>query len=480
MNIKNIIWVWLRFVVLSLIGIVIIFSTPIKASASSKDNIIIYGGIGNTSPHGQPYFSYIMHSNKQEGAASEEIKRFRSFIDAIRGPGGKLKELNNKENPIQMTSFPIIIDEHDIEKVLAKLKPGTRPKEYLTEKDIMSLIEYSFEKEDIYTLALVSTLEHYISMKHEISQNIIYEEHFIVGMSAIIVQLGTGKIVLAGSALTEIIKTDTKGPSSEIEKKIKFTEAYQNAAMRSIERLNLLKVSSEKKLGREMVTGLVVNSKSTRKLFKINKIYLDKVDSVCDLHWRVVDDKTKYKELAQPLCVNEGDPNCSLIVSILVHGVTERLSAAGHLAIPPLNIESWENATSQTNWKQTSEGEISKTLSLSEGLSDNLKVNVSPSSAERKLVVFLTKFAEKDFEGKTKYTANRVYKAWIKVIWAETDPYNCSIIEDEGSYGEVGSCKPAIQIRVSGSPVSGNERVIHYIIAILNALKGFEEHVKTL
>ena len=66
------------------------------------------------------------------------------------------------------------------------------------------------------------------------------------------------------------------------------------------------------------------------------------------------------------------------------------------------------------------------------------------------------------------------------MIWAETDPYNCSIIEDEGSYGEVGSCKPAIQIRVSGSPVSGNERVIHYIIAILNALKGFEEHVKTL
>jgi len=430
-----------------------------KSYAGNDEPVIIYGGVGNLGRGAQPCLATFYETKG---------KQFNSYTSAI---NTHIRAVLNRVTLLPK-SGSVIIDSTTLNQAIRKsgIEFINRP----TQTDIQEFLEDN--EEQLLTLAIVGTVEAYVQNPKETSKGTLFEEHFIIGVSAVLVQAAgdnSGQIVSTGSALTEVINERADRFSAAVgklcigEKNMspvalkKVAIAYQDAAERAIINMSKVHKLSDGDSDSVIVTGVSVGSDKLQKLFNINTANIGARESICD----------------QPALCSDDDQECQSLVALLAFGVTDAFSSRGYLAVPPLNWRSWG---------KTAEYQTTKNVKLTGGRQDIVKfinVNVGPNSADRKLLPTVTKFAEIVKQVKGKPWHRRLYMGWMKVPWEETEFDNCKSVENQGvvatakkSYG------PVSQLLVTGKYIKSepplNVRKFHYMAAMMRALGGLKKSLK--
>lgn len=440
--------------IVSLMAAIVSFS----AFAAFDNPVIIYGGVGNLGRSAQPCLAALYESNNQD---------FRTYTKTI---NDRIRDTLSKTVFLPASARAIV----GSDQLYDAIKDGgieftDRP----THPQVKEFLENN--EDNLLTLAVVGTVETYIQNLKTTSKGSIFEEHFIVGVTAVLVQTSgdnPGQIVLTGSALTEVINESTDGFSTEADtlcKTIndmpkpaleKLVVAYADAAERAIANMAKSRRAADGDNDSVLVTGVSISSTSVQDLFNVDRAIAGEQNNICN----------------QRIPCVEGDRACQTLVSLVAFGVTEAFSSKGYLAIPPLNWRSWG---------KTAEYQAAKNVKLTGGHRDIapfVTINVGPNSADRKLLPVITKFAEVVRPMKGANLRRRIYMGWMNVNWEITEGDQCESAAEKGviqpkkkSYG------PIWQTLVTGKYLNNeppvNVRRFHYVGALMRTMGGLGKSI---
>nr|VFJ89529.1 MAG: hypothetical protein BECKLFY1418B_GA0070995_10163 [Candidatus Kentron sp. LFY] len=333
--------------------------------ANIGEKTIIYAGFGNISgDKGQPFFTSVYGKKEKD---RKKRKRQEKLEDSINN------EIHKKVSQLEF-SFPSSI-----------------------QGEVRTTSDRITGDEGIYLLVLVSTLEINPVIATHSSLGSLYVNEFITGVTALLVEPGTGHIVSAINEIGFATYKDTK-PISDSKRGEMFVLAYTKTATSALDRLAGLPLTEEKEW--KMVTNVRVEASKVATLF--------------DYRNRPVDYKKIYStsEIIFPRNPCRSD-SCAKLRALLAQGISDRLSRKGHNMLPPFPITAWGEKAYQ---KAKIAIQIKESGRKKEGL---LRVNVSPRSAEKAIEVTIPRFAEKDF-GKGRISKH-AYLAWVEVEWGEFD-----------------------------------------------------------
>ncbi len=433
---------------------VLIGLLPSGRAAAVNNPIIIYGGVGNLGRVAQPCLASIYESGD-----SRQTKYAKQLNEKVWS--------SLKSNPAIPGATNVIMQTSDL--YLAMRENGFdfsgRPNQELIK-------EFLEDNEDrILVLAVIGTLEIQAQNMRVSSKGTLYDDHFFVGMSAVLVHASgdnKGQILSTGSALTESISTNTENFISSENKLCsnlsslpdlameRLIGAYSDAATRALDNLSKQKPVADGDADSVIVTGVGFGSKKIVDLFGAQPSAAGA--PICQ----------------RPTPCQAGDENCEKLAALIAFGVTDSFSSRGYMAVPPLNWRSWGKNAQYVSVKNI------KLTGGRQDVVDFVDVNVGHDSADRKLFANVHKFAEVVRDVKGKPWRWRLYMGWISIEWQETEYGNCTVYEDKGEISpKKKSYGPMKQKLVSGSYLDNtppdNVRRFYYVAALQRALGGLRE-----
>jgi hypothetical protein len=424
------------------------------------DPVIIYGGVGNLGRNVQPCLAAFYES--ADG-------KFRTYTDKINQTVWSALEGKS----LLPGASDVIVQSDDLYDAMRA--DGFDVSARASQGQIQDFLEDNEDR--TLALAIIGNFEGYAQNIWQTSKGNIYEEHFTVGVTAVLVHVAgdnVGQIVLTGSALTEVVneendqfstgESDLCKDMNSMSSKVlgKITTAYSNAARRAIENLSRVRISADGAVDSIIVVGVDVQSKPVRNLFNISGASEVK-DSICN----------------RPVPCAEGDAICEGLISFMAFKVTDAFSSRGYMAIPPLGWRSWG---------RTAQYQVTRNVNLTGGRQDvlqNISVNVGPDSADKKLVPSITKFADITKAAPGKPWMEEHYMGFLDVEWQETGYGDCGAVEDTGHYspmrGSYGSLKyKSILLggQSDGETTAPNIQRFRYFAALLETLGGLEKSLE--
>jgi len=311
----------------------------------------------------------------------------------------------------------------------------------------------------VFALVLVATLE----MEHKLDINLNNQDfnkyEFFTGVSALLVEHGTGEVKVAANALGNVTYT---GKELSPEEKINyFAISYENTAIDALEKLRHVRRNS---IGiddddAQMITKVIVNSADVRSLFS-------------------------FPQGNEQCRVN----TCFQLRALIAQGVANAYSSAGYNMLPPLNVTSWGRHLEGRSGGKIINSQYgtmdygNSTETMNKGL---MKIILKPGEATKHLHVKITGTKEKAVStGKYFYVWG--FKTWLKVDWCESignsmreDIDWCDVESMKGSIQVIASKRPIISHKVTNTePFDNEKRRSYYIASILKSLKEFDNYAK--
>lgn len=413
----------------------------------SKDLIIFYGGIGYLNKPAQPALADIIETRAGPTDKTPLATAAYRLVD------GKSHNLS---------AYPLVTGEASLKAALSQ-SLGVSADQISGET-----IAAQLQDETNLVLSFIGSFEAYVPLVKNTSKGSFAEKHYITSVTAVLSQAGSGRIVLAAPALSELLvrETYTKGKDPRRVTLRRFAKAYEGAIDQAMQRLWALGGTVEGGYPElDIVTRVGIKDPATRRLFGLLPAKKTAGGDLCE-----------GPALCQP-----GDQMCHAMTGLLAQGVTEQLANAGRATLPPASWAAWGDSARQQLKMNASVLRINAAGGLSQ-LDDQLALVLAPALADRKVDVTLTGILQKDMDGKTKYVSYRGYKAFLKADWSAA-PGSCSpeMREAGGSYAYVKDAKPVSQIRSAGD--KGVAPPVEYqqgygIVAVMNALQAMAKHVQ--
>lgn len=162
--------------------------------------------------------------------------------------------------------------------------------------------------------------------------------------------------------------------------------------------------------------------------------------------------------------------------SFLAQDVTARLAAKGVVVLPPADWYSLNGKTTTEVDKVIGKIGFSTVGGMTE-LDNSIRLQVSPASADRKLIVQIGALFQKDIKSKgVDMTFKRIYRAPVQVAWFENpSARECGKIVDQGILFQNGKPEFSVQTRMMedyGKAPSLKEQAEFAWPAIISAFKG--------
>lgn len=416
------------------------------AAFDSDDLLIFYGGVGYLSKQAQPALAAIIE--KRIGATRQQSLAVSAF-QAVQG---------QKHN---LSSYPVITGDASLKEALAG-SLGVSPGEIGADTVAMQLRD-----ETNLVLSFVGSFEAYVPLIKDTSQGRFADKHYIASVTATLSQAGSGRIVLAAPALSELVVREkyTKAGEGEALRLRRFAKVYEDAVGQAYEKLRHLSGKLEGGYPEmDIVTRVSIKDPATRALFGFRQAADNGAGDLCS---------------AMSQCAAD-DQTCHAMTGLLAQGVTEQLTKAGHATLPPASWAVWGESAREQLKMNASVLRINAVGGLSQ-LDNQLALVLAPALADRKVDVTLTGILQKDLGGKTKYVSYRGYKAYLKADWSAA-PGSCSTAmrEAKGSYAYVKDAEPVSQMRSAkdkGTAPTADYQRGYGIIAVMNAIQAMAKHV---
>lgn len=410
------------------------------------DLIIFYGGVGYLNKQAQPALAEIIETQtggKSGGATSLAMSAFQ-LVD------GRAHSLS---------SYPVVTGDPSLKVALSE--------SLAISKDQIdgATIAGQLADETNLVLSVIGAFEAYVPLVKETSQGAFAEKHYITSVTAILSQAGTGRVLLAAPALSEMVVREEHKSGGETRAVYlnRFAKAYEAAVKDAVD--SLWRMSTELSGDypeMDVVTTVAVKDPATRKLFGM------KASASGDL-------------CQGGSSCRDDDQICHAMAGLLAQGVTEKIANSGRATLPPASWAAWGESARDQLKINASVLRINSAGGLRQ-LDDQLTLVLAPAYADRKVQVTLTGILQKDVDGQSKYLSYRGYKAFLKADWSAA-PGSCSpeMREASGTYAYVKDATPVSQVRNAsdkGVPPAIEYQQGYGIVAVLNALQAMAHHVQ--
>ncbi len=324
---------------------------------SPVDVLVFYGGLAPLNGRAQPYLRELM-----DGAAAGKTLS----VNPMKAAWNRVTETR-----LKISAHPIVTTPEQFSEAVGRL--------FGLSADEVDPVARRAKLDDSNNLALtlVASFEYAVSLPFEDRKTgrKNFKPHFIVGVSAVLSRLGTGRIVASAGAVSE--KDGDWMPSATIKSgvaKRKFAEAYKDAAVFAIDRLaSLVSKFDGSYPPMDMVSFPVVFDDKWRRMHRVRDIgFPRRHRSVCTM---------------PSLCKAE-DGKCLRAVSLIAELATASLSQKDGVNMMPSGLWShWEGAA-----RGTLDTVVSLNIDTSGGLGvldRTLKLTFDPKQANRKIVIGL-------------------------------------------------------------------------------------------
>ncbi|MEM9168239.1 MAG: hypothetical protein AAGC56_01195 [Pseudomonadota bacterium] len=415
-----------------------------RSTLDPSQSVILFGGVGFLEEGAQNALFRLLIKERDEGVA---------MINA--GADGVVARINAQGGLPTLSPHPIAMNDVDAKATLQRVF-GDEP----APRFALRSIEEHFD--NVYALYVIGSFEHHESGRFKLADEktgpvYVYNDFFTVYVSAVLIDLKTNEVVLSTSALGQDRIKNGSAPVAKSKHDDHFSKAYELAVEKSLTRFVTL--ASKKKLrslkrrtDRHIVTGAWLHGDEAHGRFR----------------WR------QPPPSADACRINtgceRGDANCNAVMGLLVHGLTDALSAAGKSTIPPLN---W------SEWRVDNSYEVGVKIGLAFGrgtlIGDQQIVRLDPRAAQYKHVANL--WLGREPERRSPVVVEDVHYALLSDKTYFNRRGDCGVDErpnDESVevVGEYGFPRP------SGQNGAGDEmRGFFYRIAIIDALIRIEDEL---
>jgi len=330
---------------------------------------------------------------------TQEILTARSGgLAQMRRDLGVTLETHARATRFAWSDQPVAVTSEDVVKAIRAKDPdwsGPLP----TIADILDHFDA------VYALVVVPTYEAGFVASGGSSADAVDLWDFMVWTSAVLVELGTGEVKLAATALDEeLIRVDA-GQAAGGDDNRRIKDLIALSGRKAIE--SLAGFTADRGPADDfpmMFTGTIVADPEARRLFRYGKAETEKRKNVC----------TMPSE-----CANE---DCGRLIALVANAVAQNLTQRGVPVLPPINLNAWG---------ERAEDRVALNLSLPRGAShfeDELSIAVGADSADKKLVPVVAKLRFSDGEGGSRLLRSREYLAVTQIYGFETDPDDCATL----------------------------------------------------
>lgn len=362
----------------------------------SRDNLVLYGGFGFLAQDNQSALVDLLVEDAQRLPLQAE-----TLISRMNDDGGLRR----------ISPYPVALSEMD---AVAALRDTAEE----LPRDPIEALRTVFS--GVYGLFLVGALEQHVPAAYPVSSqqptDLSYHDYFLTSVSALLFDFSTDRIVVTTSArgIHHIAAADAP-LTGEADRLDAFRQAYAGAADKALQRLAAIVERRGRRLLKErpefhMVTGMFIKQDAARRIFG----------------WQP---RAFQDYCAIPSGCPAGADACNALNDVLIHGVTEALSASGHPVLPPLGV---------AQWRYNNAHEITGRFVISQNrgslVERQLLFDLDPEQAAVKYLAVLKGVARSREEvGETLY--RDTFAAQLEAHRADTGVGSCST----GSARDIGS-----------------------------------------
>lgn len=344
---------------------------------------IFYGGLLPMNATAQPHLANLLRR-----ATSDAPLEVNPMRDAWQR-AGTLR--------LKPTAHPIVTTDERMDLAVGKLF-GLSPSEVDGEA-----LRAKLDDLNNLALTLVASFEYTVAIPADIKDGtgVRYLPHHIVGVTAVLSRLGTGRIVASSSAVTEL--TGPWGRSAKVSDgaaRPYFAKAYSKAAVHALARLEKqLETFDGSFPEMDMVTFPIVADRKWQETHGVKTVNLRQHGNVCKM----------------PFLCDPGDGQCQRATSLIASLATASLSNSGIPTLPPGLWSHWNLGARDT--METTFG-LKVDLAGGEGVLDgSLQLVFKPAQAARKVVVLLAGVVPDDrAHKKSKRIIHRTYRPKLHVL----------------------------------------------------------------
>ena len=335
--------------------------TP-AANADPTEVLIFYGGMAPLNGLAQPHLRALM-DDAVEGRALP-----------VNPMAAVWKRVNDAR--FKFSAYPVITSRDRRQTAIAKVL-GVMPSDVDG-----TAIRAKLNDANNLALSLVASFEYSVAIPVDLGDGSAkhWVSHHIVGVTALLSRLGTGRIVASASAVTERRGKEVRNPVGDPRSTRRLVaEAYAEAGMVAVERIVAkAKAFDDDFPSMGMVSFPVVADRKWQAAHKVRSVSLGKHGSVCEI----------------PALCARGDGQCIRAISFIAELATAALSERGYHMMPP---GLW------AHWGASARGSMDGVVSLKidtaggRGMLDRaLKLVFEPQAADRKVVVLVKGFTARD------------------------------------------------------------------------------------
>jgi hypothetical protein len=273
---------------------------PVVTLPPATNAVIVYGGIGYLDKRAQPALDQLIYGQSDGGPAPFVLDIRRHVVGRPLAPA--------------LSVHPVVDDPDAFAALVADknaLDPAAIRGQALADEIAGSRV---------YVLSLVAGLEFDFQVPSATTMASFVRGGSLVTMSAILARPGSGEIVLASQATTEIEVLPGEPP--------RIAEAYADAARRAVDNLRLAAAAWQPGATTTMVTGVVLGGTSASRLFEFVPNTGMATNGPCAIELRCP---------TNPL----GESSCRKLQAALANLATEALAAKGRTMLPPRDFAVW-------------------------------------------------------------------------------------------------------------------------------------------